>query len=183
MFAKQSIEPGTSRRISGFTVVELMITVALSAVLMALAVPSFNQMIMTSRLTAQANEMVSAINLARSEAIKRNASISFCRVPSATATVCAAQIANWQHWIVSTGAGTVVRRGLVNTFSGTLVVQSTLNGDQVVFGPDGLARTGGALVNDRQINICSTRANQGNVRQVVLGAGSRMSTQIASQQC
>lgn len=183
MFAKQKTVPRTSRRISGFTIVELMITLAVSAILMAVAVPSFNQMIMTSRLTAQANELVSAINLARSEAIKRNASISLCRVNTATATACAAQSANWQHWIVSTGAGTVVRRGIVNTFSGALVVQSTLNGDQVVFGPDGLARTGGALVNDRQVNVCSTRAAQGNARQVILGRGSRISTQTASQQC
>jgi type IV fimbrial biogenesis protein FimT len=58
---------------AGFTLVELVITVAVASVLLAMAVPSFNQMIISSRLTAQSNDMLAAINLARSEAIKRNA--------------------------------------------------------------------------------------------------------------
>lgn len=174
---------GAAKRIAGFTMVELLITVALASILMTMAVPSFNQMVMGSRLTTQANEFVSAVNFARSEAIKRNASISLCRASSPTATACAGSSGNWQHWIVRTGAGNVVRRGIVNTFSGALVVQSTLTADQVMFGSDGLARTGGALVNNNQISVCSRRTADSNARRVVMGAGSRMSTQTFSSGC
>jgi type IV fimbrial biogenesis protein FimT len=55
-----------------FTLLELMMTVALAAVLMVMAVPSFTWAIRSNRLTAAANELVTALNLARSEAVKRN---------------------------------------------------------------------------------------------------------------
>lgn len=55
----------------GFTLPELMITLAIAGILMAIAIPSFNTTIRSSRLSASANELVSALNLARSEAVKR----------------------------------------------------------------------------------------------------------------
>lgn len=184
MFATPLSDSGDAKRIAGFTMVELLITIAIASILMAIAVPSFNQMVVSSRLTTQANEFVSAVSFARSEAIKRNATISLCRATSVTATACAGSSGSWQHWIVRTGAGNVVRRGIVNTFSGAMVVQSTLNADQVMFGSDGLARTGGVLVNDNQISVCSSRrTTDSNARRVVLGAGSRMSTQSFSSGC
>src|SRR4029453_2229612 len=131
------------RRAPGFTLVELMFTLAVGSVLMAIAVPSFNQLMASSQLTTQANSFVAALNLARSEAIKRNTSVTLCRVTSATATACATASGQWQNWIVRTGGGTVIRRDSVRTFSGRVVVQSTLNTDQVTFGADGLAMTGG----------------------------------------
>lgn len=168
-------------RMSGFTLVELMITIGVASILLAIAVPSFNQLIVTNRLTTQANEVVAALNFARSEAIKRNTSISFCRAGSATETTCAAAAGTWQNWIVTPGGGNVVRRGVVNDFSGGISVQSTLSGDQVVFGPDGLARTGGVIVNNQRISICSPRAQNG--RHVVLGSGSRLSTEPFTGNC
>jgi type IV fimbrial biogenesis protein FimT len=164
---------------AGFTLVELIITVAVASVLLALAVPSFSQMIVSSRLTTQSNDMLAAINLARSEAIKRNASVTLCRA-AANSTTCAAATGVWQNWIIRTNAGAVLREGAVSTFNGTLVVRSTLVSDRVVFGPDGLARTGTGLVADHTITVCSSRQIDRNVREVVLGAGSRMSTRLSN---
>lgn len=180
MFESKAARWGASGRAAGFTIVELMITVAVASILLAVAIPSFNQMIVSGRLTAQANEMVAALTLARSEAIKRNANITFCRAESDATADCVTSTGNWQNWIIRTGTGNVVRRGVVNTFNGSLVMTSTLTTDQVVFGPDGLARTGGV---DRTIRICSRRAADGNVRRIVMGAGSRMSTGSANETC
>lgn len=182
MFDMKSAGASALERSSGFTMVELVVTIAIASVLLGIAVPSFNQMIVSSRLTTQSNEMIAAISFARSEAIKRNGSLSFCRVGSETATACAAVTGNWQHWIVRTAAGNVVRRGVVNTFGGTIVVQSTLSNDTAVFGSDGLMRSGGAL-NNRQISVCSTRRADNNARQITVGAGSRVSTLSLNQQC
>jgi type IV fimbrial biogenesis protein FimT len=165
---------------AGFTIIELMVTVAIASVLLAIAVPSFNQMIVSGRLTAQSNEMVAAMSLARSEAIKRNASVTLCR--SENSTDCATAAGAWQNWIVRAGT-TVVRQGSVNTFGGTLVMRSTLTIDQVVYGPDGLARTGGTTVADHAITVCSRRGVDRNMRRIVLGAGSRMSTQSSNATC
>jgi len=167
---------------AGFTLIELMITLAVAAVLLAIAVPSFNQMIVGNRLATQANEIVAAVSLARSEAIKRNASITLCRVQESDDTDCVDDVGSWENWVVRTGAGTIVQRGVVNTYGGTFVVSSTLETDQVVFGPDGLARADGAIIaadaENNVIRLCSTRLDNENVRLVALGAGSRVSTTI-----
>jgi type IV fimbrial biogenesis protein FimT len=172
--AISSVKRRGARRVSGFTLIELLVTISVASVLLAIAVPSFNQLILINRLTAQANEVVSALNFARSEAIKRNTRVSLCRVNPSQPDICAAAAGSWQNWIVTPGGGNVVRRGVVNTFSGGISVQSTLTNDQVMFGPEGLARTGGVIVANQRISICSPRAQSG--RRVVLGSGSRLST-------
>ncbi|MCK9604947.1 MAG: GspH/FimT family pseudopilin [Methylomonas sp.] len=55
----------------GFTLIELMVTVAIAAILLGVAVPNFSSAIVRSRLTANTNEFITSLNLARSEAIKR----------------------------------------------------------------------------------------------------------------
>ncbi len=59
----------------GFTLIELMVTLAVAAIMMTMAVPSFTSMTKNNRLTTQTNQLVTALNLARSEAINRRATI------------------------------------------------------------------------------------------------------------
>ena len=61
---------------SGFTMVELMVVLAVLAVLATLAAPSFNQMIEGERIKGAANDLYAGLSLARSEAIKKNASMN-----------------------------------------------------------------------------------------------------------
>jgi len=172
----------SARLVSGFSIIELMVTLAVAAILLSIAVPSFTQLAVNSRLTAQANDVVAALNLARSEAIKRNTNVSFCRVSSETAVNCAAATRAWTNWIVTTGSGgNVLRRGVVNNFSGGVSMQSTLTGDQVTYRPEGLAYTGGGVVADQRITVCAPR-NAGG-RRVTLGKGSRLSTTTLSGAC
>ncbi|MDZ7663689.1 GspH/FimT family pseudopilin [Thiohalophilus sp.] len=56
---------------NGFTITELVITLGVLSIMLALATPSFTQMIKSNRLATQANEFVSTLNVARSEAVKR----------------------------------------------------------------------------------------------------------------
>ncbi|HTU62390.1 MAG TPA: GspH/FimT family protein, partial [Polyangiales bacterium] len=137
----------------------------------------------STRLTTQANDLVAAINLARSEAIKRNTSIALCRTSSATATACATTASAWANWMVETSGGSVIRRGSVDDHNGAIVVHSTLTSDQLLFTSDGLASTGGALINASQINVCATNVSIDNIRSISLGRGSHISTSTLTGGC
>ncbi len=58
---------------------ELMVTIAIAAILVGIAIPSFTSIIASNRLTTSANELVTALNLARSEAVKRGIQVTVRR--------------------------------------------------------------------------------------------------------
>ncbi len=61
-----------NNKIQGFTLLELMITVAIAAILTAIGIPSFTGLIRDSRMTTSTNDFLTALNYARSEAATRN---------------------------------------------------------------------------------------------------------------
>ncbi|CAK0737760.1 type IV fimbrial biogenesis protein FimT [Gammaproteobacteria bacterium] len=64
---------------SGFTLVEMMATVAIMAVVLAVGVPSFQSITKGNRLVAHTNDLLNALNFSRSEAIKRGQRVAICR--------------------------------------------------------------------------------------------------------
>lgn len=90
---------------NGFTLIELMITVAVLGILLAIAVPSFMDAVLGSKLSSAANSLVANAYLARGEAIKRNAVVQIC-----TGSSCPGS-GDWeQGWIVQAADGTVIQR-------------------------------------------------------------------------
>jgi len=82
----------------GFTLTELMITLSIAGILLSLAVPSFNETINNNRLTIYTNELVTALNLARSEAVKRGIRVTLCK--SSDGNICT-NADDWsQGWIL-----------------------------------------------------------------------------------
>jgi type IV fimbrial biogenesis protein FimT len=67
----------------GFTLIELMITVAIMSIMLTIGLPSFQSIIASSRLTASANAMVSALQLARFEALKQHKSVTIRKTGAA----------------------------------------------------------------------------------------------------
>lgn len=83
----------------GFTLVELMVAVALLAVLLAMGVPSFKETIERNQLASQANEFISSLSIARSEAVKRGKVVTVCK--SVDGSGCSAASAGYEvGWIV-----------------------------------------------------------------------------------
>ena len=82
---------------SGFTLLELVITVALISIVMAIAIPSMTTFTQNDRLTTNINALIGHLAYARSEAVKRSQQVSIC--VSNDTTSCTA--GNWQDgWIV-----------------------------------------------------------------------------------
>jgi type IV fimbrial biogenesis protein FimT len=73
---------------TGFTLVELVVTLATAAILLVLAVPNLNDVTLNGKLRSQANAFLATLHLARSEAIKRNERVVVCK--SADGEACAA---------------------------------------------------------------------------------------------
>ncbi|AKS40631.1 GspH/FimT family pseudopilin [Wenzhouxiangella marina] len=70
---------------AGFTLLELIITVALAAILLSLALPSLRAVVQNNRLTVQANDLQTAFQFARSEALKRSRPVSVCASDTSSA--------------------------------------------------------------------------------------------------
>jgi type IV fimbrial biogenesis protein FimT len=91
---------------SGFTIIELMITIAVASVLLGLAVPAFTDMVRNTRIANQANAIVGALNYARAETTVRGMPISICAANNAGGNTCVAAATNatsWQNgWVIFT---------------------------------------------------------------------------------
>jgi prepilin-type N-terminal cleavage/methylation domain-containing protein len=75
----------TKQTQTGVTLMELMVVVAIAAILATVAAPSFSDFINNTKQSSTVTQLVSDLNRARSEAIKRNSRILFCKSNSATA--------------------------------------------------------------------------------------------------
>lgn len=84
------------RRVSGFSVIELIITIAIVAILVAVALPSFQESLRGNRVSTASNELITSINLARSEALRNPRGAVICT--SRNGSTCGG---NWDDgWIV-----------------------------------------------------------------------------------
>lgn len=162
----------------GFTLVELMVVLAVLAVLLGVAVPSFQNITNRNRLTAVTNEMVGALQLTRVEAVRRNGRVVFC--PTTTGTACGGD--DWTRSIVLAPGGEVVRE-LNFEGAGLVVLASPAvdTGDQISFGASGFARAGTTATNRAGgLRVCSTLiSGDENARDVMVNV-SRVSVQTRS---
>jgi len=89
---------------AGFTFLELIITIAVGAILLAVAVPSFQSLLTNNRLTATTNTLVYSLQTARSEAIKRATPAGVCTSnspldPDATCSAGSGYVGGWIAYV------------------------------------------------------------------------------------
>ncbi|MBO9718327.1 MAG: GspH/FimT family pseudopilin [Pseudoxanthomonas sp.] len=137
----------------GFTLVELLVTIAVVAILAGLATPSFANLIRSSRLTSAANEMVALMQTARSAAITNRANATVC--PSVDGVACAGALGS--RWIVvatKDATSTVLRDA---TFPTSIVLSASTNlstaSNAFTFTPTGFSAAGAAV--GGVVGLCS----------------------------
>lgn len=129
-------------RVRGFTLIELMVTVAVIALLAAVAAPAMVTLMNSNRLSSSAGELTSALQLARVEAVRRSAAVTVCG--SADGVACT-NGASWANWIVV---------GTNNINANTDVVsRGTLSGDLQISGPAAGVRFSSAGLIPAQTNL------------------------------
>lgn len=89
---------------AGFTLLELLVVLAIAAILMATAMPHFRLMMLSSARAQGSTQLVAAFNQARSEAIEKNSNVVVCRrnyFASSSYPTCGISSGTWaQGWIV-----------------------------------------------------------------------------------
>ncbi|MDK2797846.1 MAG: type fimbrial biosis protein FimT [Tepidiphilus sp.] len=173
-----------SRHARGFSLVELMVTIAVLAILLAIGIPSFASLIASNRLTSATNELVAALQTARTEAIRRNARITVC--PAApTATACSG---NWRDgWMVFVdqtpgnapapeSAADILFRGGPSPQNITIVGNANVS-SYVSFTADGASKLLSGAFQAGTVRVCSTSAalaNDRRARDLVISATGRI---------
>lgn len=86
---------------NGFTLVELLIALAVAAILLGVGIPSFSGAIKNSQVSSDYNGIVQALYLARSEAVKTSELVTVCPKKEIDSTLCGEGLNDWKYgWMV-----------------------------------------------------------------------------------
>lgn len=168
---------------SGFTLVELMITLAVAVILVTVAIPSFRDTLARNELITTTNAWVGAIAAARAEAVKRNQSVALCGKDSAPksgiGSNCKAAIAGEVRYLPRDGgAAEALHPALAASIDQPLQVLSSTT---VRFRGDGIGYLGDNTMTPYDtpsggdpsvVELCNSALTNDNVRSIGLIAGS-----------
>ena len=154
----------------GLTLIELLVTLAILAIMISVALPGFQGMMARNDLATTANSMVLAISLARSEAVRTSGTIDLEAVDPSTAAN------EWgPGWRVTPPGGPVIR--VFPAIPGTLTFNSDEPSTVVQFGSRGGLRG----VASYQFDLCT--ADLGGVRVRVAATGRASTSDLLAGDC
>ena len=154
----------------GFSLIELLVTVALVSILLAAVIPNMRTFLLNNQLSSGVNDMLHSIQVARTEAIKRqNGNVVVCgtSTPTVADTAMTCDYATFNAWFVfqdtngnwqhDAGEPVIERHNLLDT---NVTVKTDANARIVSFGPSGFANPAGVKVPMRTLVICDSRGVQ-----------------------
>jgi len=171
------------RTFNGFTGIELLVVLAIAAVMITLAMPSMTNLLQGMRTQGEANALAQDINLARSSALQTGLTTTLCS--SRSGTVCDGVDGSWQAgWLVFTdptssqtfSADNMLRRE--QAFSNTDTLQTTPMINSISFNRSGFAIN---LPANTLLRTATTPDNPDAVRCVVIQATRRATVQSPSR--
>ncbi len=159
----------------GFTLLELIVTIAIAALTLSLGVPSFVNIVQNARLTAGTNEFVAALHQARSSAISRGTRTTLC--PSSDAAGCDVN-AEWNEgWILFVDDDS---DGVLDASENVLTRHAALNGPMLISTnpgePVSYLPSGESRVGTSRFGIFTIFDNRGRGRLIRLSRTGRISS-------
>ncbi len=141
----------------GFTLIELMATLAVAAIVVALGMPGMRSLINDNRLSAATNTFVSSLNIARSEAIKQGRNARLC--VSADQATCSGTDwgLGWLVWVDSDADGVLDAPGEIVRIAEPLSSAITVNSVQSNFQVDAQGAVSSPNVT---LTICDDRTGE-----------------------
>ncbi len=138
----------------GFTLLELLIAIAIAAVLMTLAAPSLISVLKTNKLSGEVNDFISSLNVARSEAVHRNSQMTMCK--SSNGTSCSGEWdAGWIVFVDPANTGVVdVGEEIILVNDGLDSAQYTLRGNSNVQNRVVFSARGYGVGSNGQLAVC-----------------------------
>lgn len=171
------------RNSSGFTLIELMVAVLLLTIVMITAVPYMRSILQNNRVTAATNDLITVLNLARSEAIKRGVTITVCPAANSNYTSCGN---NWSSdWIIFVdpdGNGAFANNASepllrVQQMDASMVVSTTPAVSMASYSGQGFAAAGTANL---VFSIAASNCTANHARTVSINAVGRISVTEAA---
>jgi len=169
------------KKLTGFTLVELLVTLMVAAILLAVGVPSFVETIRQNRTVSQANNLVTALNLARSEAIKRGQQVTVLRTGAEWED-------GWQVFVDEDGDGTLDASDdtLVQEYAAlgsgyTLRVGGNYS-DWLAYLPTGLSLGNGGLPNG-SFRLCTDEQDTAEGRTIAVNSVGRVGVVAGTTEC
>ena len=188
--ARRPAQQVAAHALRGFTLTELMVTVAVASILATIAIPGFRGLTNSNALTTAANDVVAALNLAKMEAIKRNAGAQFCSNLAATNSSDTLGLAcgtlGAAVYVSTSGAPSTMK--VRDASAGALPASVQLHGNiaAVRFGGMGLGYRPGAPAtpfSGNVIDLCSAALSADNHRIVAMATGSLITTTTNTGPC
>lgn len=167
---------------SGATLLELMVLLAVTAILLSIGIPSFASFTNSSHLASATNELVSSLHLARSEAIKRNSRAVLCK--SESGLTCSASGGWQQGWIVfhdaNNNAALDASEAVILTRhafpAGLRLTGNRWVSSYISYGPSGATTTISGVLQVGTLTLCTESGVPGMARQVVISSSGRPRT-------